>query len=71
VATHKFSYSNLSHSTAPLEEKRKLFGREAPVFFLDESWSREGILAPSDGKPGEEAVVGAMANRNFVKADGV
>ena len=24
----------------------------------------------SDGRPGEEAAVGAMADRNFVKADG-
>ena len=41
-----------------------------PAFFLERSWSREGILTTSAGRPGEEAAVGAMADRNFVKADG-
>lgn len=41
-----------------------------PPFFLERSWSREGISETSDGRPGEEAAVDAMADCNFVKADG-
>ena len=62
--------SNLSYSTVPIEEKRKLCGNEAPVFFLEQSWSSEGKLATSNGRPGEEAAVGAMANCNFFKVNG-
>jgi len=57
------------YSTVPLEEKRKFFGSEAPAFFLKRSWSREGISATFDGRPGEEAAVSAMANCNIVRAD--
>ena len=32
-------------------------GSEAPVFFLERSWSSEGKSATSDGRPGEEAAV--------------
>ena len=55
----------------PLGENRKLFGSEAPAFFLERSWSGEGISANSDGKLGDEDALGAIADRSFVKEDGV
>ena len=62
--------SNLSQSTVPLGENRKLFGSEAPAFFLERSWSREGISANSHGRLGDEDALGAIADQSFVKEDG-
>lgn len=41
-----------------------------PAFFLEQSWSRERISANSDGRHGDEDVLGTIADRSFVKEDG-